>query len=378
MTMLDEVGRVGGGETIARWIATGLDPDRFESWVCGTRWDESQRDDPVVAKLLEALEARGGRFVGLERSSRLALASWRRFVATLREERVGILHAHLFGSSFWAALLGPRGHVPVIVAHDHNWSFEGRRTRRVIDRRLIGPRCSAYLTVAEESRRKMIEVEHLDPRKLRVLANGIPEVQTAGRQAARAALGVDADTPLVGTVAVLRPEKALHVLIEAAAIVARDLPGLRVIIVGEGPERARLEELIAARGLDGTVSLLGVRHDVPDLLEAFDVAVCCSEWEGSPISILEYMRAGLPTVASDVGGIPSLIEDGREGVLVPSGDAAGFAEAIAVLLSDQARRAETGRRARERQRREFSLDGMLARIEALYEELWQARQGGGR
>ena len=117
--------------------------------------------------------------------------------------------------------------------------------------------------------------------------------------------------------------------------------------MGEGREREGLEGLIAARGLTDTVELLGMRHDVPDILDALDVAVCCSDWEGSPISVLEYMRAGLPTVATRVGGIPRILEEGRDGVLVPPGDPAGFAEAIGALLNDPERRAETGAGTRE-------------------------------
>jgi glycosyltransferase involved in cell wall biosynthesis len=372
MTMLDEVGRVGGGETVARWIATSLDQERFESWVCATRWDEAQRADPVVAGFLEALADRGGRFLGLPRDSRLAVGAWRGFVSGLRRERIDILHAHLFGSSFWAALLGPVGRVPVIIAHDHNWSFEGQASRRLLDRHLISPRTSAYVTVAEESRRKIIEVEGLDPDHVRVVKNGIPEVETSGRARARAALGLADDAAVIGTVAVLRPEKSLDVLVEAVAVLAPKRPGLRLLVAGEGPERPRLEELIRARGVGDNVTLLGVRHDVPDLLDAFDVAVCCSAWEGSPISVIEYMRAGLPIVASDVGGIPSMLEAGVEGVLVPAGDPAALATGIDGLLADKPRRAAIGERARERQRRDFSLDAMIRSIVELYDELWLA------
>jgi glycosyltransferase involved in cell wall biosynthesis len=111
---------------------------------------------------------------------------------------------------------------------------------------------------------------------------------------------------------------------------------------------------------------------VPALLDALDVAVLSSDYEGSPLSVMEYMAAGLPVVSTRVGGVPELVEDGREGLLVPPRDPAALADAIGRLLRDPAEAERLGANGRERQRREFSLDAMVRRIEELYEELWLA------
>jgi len=172
---------------------------------------------------------------------------------------------------------------------------------------------------------------------------------------------------------VLRPQKGLDVLVQAAAEAARELPALRVAIAGEGPERGRLEALAAELGVEDRVALLGQRSDVPDLLEAFDVAVSSSWFEGSPLAMMEYMDAGLPVVATRVGGVPDLIEDGVHGVLVEPGDPSALAAGIVELVRDRGRAEEMGARARERRRTEFDLDGTVRRLERLYEDLAAAR-----
>jgi glycosyltransferase involved in cell wall biosynthesis len=170
-------------------------------------------------------------------------------------------------------------------------------------------------------------------------------------------------------VAVLRAQKGLDVLVRAVAEAARELPALRVAIAGEGPERERLEALAAELGVADRVQLLGHRSDVPDLLASFDVAVSSSWFEGSPLAAMEYMDAGLPVVATRVGGMPDLIEDGVHGRLVEPGDPVALAAAIVEVVGDRERAAAMGARARERRRAEFDLNGTVRRLEDLYERL---------
>jgi glycosyltransferase involved in cell wall biosynthesis len=142
-----------------------------------------------------------------------------------------------------------------------------------------------------------------------------------------------------------------------------------LLIVGDGPERGRLEALVKQLGLEDTVLLTGARTDVPDVLAALNVAVLSSDYEGIPLSILEFMDAGKPIVATDVGGIPEVIEDGVHGVLVPPRDEAALVAAAADVLRDPEAAREMGARARERCRREFSLDRTVERLQQLYRQL---------
>ena len=154
---------------------------------------------------------------------------------------------------------------------------------------------------------------------------------------------------------------------------AREVPALRVVVAGAGPDRERLEALASELGASESLTLLGHRADVPDLLAAFDVAVSSSWFEGSPLAIMEYMDAGLPTVATRVGGVPDLIDDGVHGLLVEAGDVDGLAAGIVELVTDRARAVEMGARARERRRAEFDLNGTVRRLEELYDRLAAAR-----
>jgi glycosyltransferase involved in cell wall biosynthesis len=208
------------------------------------------------------------------------------------------------------------------------------------------------------------------------LPNGIRAPGAIGGDV-RAELGIPAAAPVVGAVGVLRPEKAIEVLLEAVALLAPELPGLRALVVGNGPERERLESLAAELGVSEQVVFTGVRTDVPDILRALDVAVCCSDYEGSPISVLEYMEAAKPIVATRVGGVPDLIDDGVHGVLVEPRDPSALAAAVAGVFRDRAAAEEMGARARERRRAEFELDVMIERLEGLYEDLYAAKQSSG-
>jgi L-malate glycosyltransferase len=121
--------------------------------------------------------------------------------------------------------------------------------------------------------------------------------------------------------------------------------------------------------------LIGARDDVPDVLDAIDVAVTCSDFEGTPLSVLEYMEAGLPVVASRVGGLPDLIEDGVHGLLVPRRDPTTLAQALHALLRDPERRRAMGEAGRQRRREQFDFDVMVGRLEDLYERLYAGRRG---
>lgn len=364
LTLTDALPAVGGAERVAAKLTIGLDPARFVRMLCATR--------PTSGALADEVVAAGVTLVELRRRSRLAVSAWRPLVDLLRYERVDVLHAHQFGSNVWGSVLARLTGVPVRIAHEHNWSFEGEPLRKVLDRELVARCADVFLTVSTEARRRIVEVEGIEPGIVRVIPNGIPPLPAASGRDVRAELGLSPETPVIGTVSVLRPEKALHVLISAAELLGAEFPGLAVVIAGAGPDTERLRRLVKDRQLEATVKLLGRRDDVPDLLEAFDVAVSCSDFEGSPLAVLEYMAAAKPVVATRVGGIPELIQDRVHGLLVERRDPPGLARAVTALLRDRRLGARLGARARERQRREFDIAVQIRRIEDLYESLFLA------
>jgi glycosyltransferase involved in cell wall biosynthesis len=378
MALVDAVGVSGGGERFARHLTMRLNGDRFDRYLCVTRWSPELAANPDTRAALDELREAGVAFVGLRRRSVASLAAWRPVLRMLRGGRIQILHTHKFGANAWGGLLSLAARPPVLVAHEQTWSYEGRPIRRLIDRELVARRADAFVCVSSEDRRRMIEVERIDPRKIVLVPNAIPGAAPVGHDVRRE-LAIESDAPVVGAVCVLRPQKALDVLLRAGALVKAEYPRLRIVIAGDGPERERLEAQATSLGLGETVRFLGFRSDVPDVLGALDVAVSCSDFEGTPLAVMEYMEAGRPIVATRVGGVPDLIETGVHGLLVPPRDEAGLAAAIGRLLDDRDAARQMAERARQRRRAEFDIEAAARRMESLYEELYErAVAGRGR
>jgi len=377
LILIDRLAMVGGAERFARELALYLDPDRFERTVCMTRWSERLLERPAAVSAFEALRESGVELLGMRRDSWRALTAWRPLIKVLRDRPIDILHTHMFGSNIWGSVVGTLARTPVIVAHEQTWSYEGQPLRRFLDGKVISRRSDAFICVSKEDRRRMIEIEGVDPAKIVLVPNAIsapaPDDDGGGGGGdVRVELGLEPDDPVVGTVCVLRPQKALDVLLRAAQLLRAEFPRLRLVIAGNGPERERLEAMTAEIGLDGSVDFLGQRNDVPALLSAFDVAVSSSDFEGTPLAVMEYMAAAKPIVATRVGGVPELIDHGVNGLLVEPRDPAALAASIAQLLRDRDYGETLGARARERQRKEFDIEAAVRRIERLYEDLYAA------
>jgi glycosyltransferase involved in cell wall biosynthesis len=358
-----------GAETVATRIALGLDDSRFQSILCSTR--------PSSAEHVAAARAKGVEVLELNRRSRFDVWRWRPLVRLLRAGKVDVVHSHKFASNFWGALLVPRSRLPLLLAHEHTWSYEGA-LRRVVDREVIARRAKAIVAVSPKDRMRMIELERIPPSKVIFIPNGIPDGAAGDRAHARRMLGLEPADVVVGTVCSLRPQKELETALRALSRLAPHRPTLRFLIDGDGPERGRLARL--AEDLGVPTLFLGQRpnSEVPDLVAAMDVLVLSSRFEGMPLSVLEWMAAGKAIVASRVGGIPSILEHEQEALLVPPRDYVAFAQAIGRLLDDPSERRRLGNAARRRQQAEFRFEHTLSLLEELYERLYaEATVGNG-
>jgi glycosyltransferase involved in cell wall biosynthesis len=371
LTLIANPTSAGGAERMAAATTMALDPARFERILCATRLPLSQQLDAELG-------AAGVRLLRLQRRTRADVAAWAPLVALLRRERVDVIHAHLFGSNVWAALLGRAAGVPAVIAHEHGQAYR-RGPRSAVMRHLVARRADAVLCASSYDRARMIALQGVPAEKLRVLPNGIPPgpVAAAGPDAVRAGLGLPAGAPLIAVVANLRPEKAVDTAVAAFAHVRRTAPDALLIVAGDGPDRPRVEAEIARHGLGASVRLLGRRHDVPDLLAASDVALLSSDREGCPVSLLEYMAAGRAIVATAVGGVPDVIADGVHGLVVPARDAAAMGAAIVRLMRDPGLRRRLGEAARSRQQHEFTFAATMDRLQDLYECLARTARARG-
>jgi len=367
----------GGAEKIAFELIGRIDPERFKRYLCVTHACLPEQR-AVNERELRQLEESGVEVLRLERRSMLSNVSWVRLYGLLRRESIDVLHAHMPRASVPGTIIGRLAHVPVIVSHEHGWSFQGKPVRRFLDRNVVARGSDALLAVSEWDRRHMIEVERIPAERIRILPNGIPPMLREGPDV-RSELGVPPEVGLIGAVGRLYPEKGYDDLIRAIALLKQNAPGaFRCVILGYGPEEKRLHALISELGVVDEVRLVGFREDIPAVIGELDVAVLSSKNEGSPLAVMEYMAGAAPIVATAVGGVPELIEDSVHGLLVPPSDPGALAVAIRRLLADRALASRLGAAARVRQRATYDLDVVVGRLESLYIELYERSRRSGR
>ena len=241
---------------------------------------------------------------------------------------------------------------------------EARRRFSLTVERALAPGTAAIVCVCEDER-EVARAHGIRAPELAVVRNGCPPCDPAAEpDPALVALG----RPLVGTVTVLRKQKAVEVLLEAAPAVLEAVPEARIAIVGDGPERDALGARAAALGLDERVAFVPFGGATAPHLRALDLYVLSSAWEAFPIGVLEAQACGVPQVATDVGGTREAVVP-ETGVLVPPRDPGALALALVRLLRDPAARAAMGAASRERHAARFGLAPMLDATAALYERV---------
>jgi glycosyltransferase involved in cell wall biosynthesis len=301
---------------------------------------------------------------------------WPQLREVVRDRRIDIVHAHEYKTDAIAFLLARRlGVLPLATVH--GWSGFSPREKWIYypaDKRLLAryPRLIAVSTPIKDEL-----VRHgANPDHVTVILNAVDSTAFSHRPDTRAAvrrsLELDAGHFLIGAIGRLEREKRFDLLVRAFGEIARRHEHARLAIVGEGSWRAQLEALIAELGLGDRCRLLGLRHDVLDLYQAFDVLVQSSETEGTSNVILEGMATEVPIVATDVGGTRELIRHDVEGLIVPRLDAPALARAIAGVLAGPAAAKDRAARARRRVEAELSFEARTRKLEGVYLDLARA------
>ncbi|MDP9053816.1 MAG: glycosyltransferase [Acidobacteriota bacterium] len=207
---------------------------------------------------------------------------------------------------------------------------------------------------------------------IRVIPNGVMpsnRVSCRERGELRAELGLPPGAPVVLVFSRLNRMKGVEYFLEAAVSVLKTFPEVKLVIAGDGANRVELEQYAAQLGIAASVVFTGFRTDLPDLLREADVSVLPSLSEGLSNSLLEAMSAGVPVIATNVGGNPEIVEDGTSGLLVPVRDANALAAAMIRMLADPELRRNLGTAGRRRIASEFSMERSLESVEHLYENL---------
>ncbi|MFN9245756.1 MAG: glycosyltransferase [Planctomycetota bacterium] len=360
---------VGGAETLLRNLTRTFNPERIRPLVCclkepGELGEQIAAEVPLYSRMLRG---KYDVFV-LQRLSRL-----------FRREKVdAVVTVGAGDKMFWGRLAARLARVPVILSalHSTGWPDGVGRLNR-----MLTPITDGFIAVARPHGQFLVEFEKFPQDKVFVIPNGIDTQQFVRDSALRAewrrAWDLGNESPVVGIVAALRPEKNHLRFLRIARRVADQLPAARFVIAGDGPERTRIEQEIAQLGLGQSVRMLGTVQNIPAVLSMLDLFALTSDNEASPVSILEAMSCQLPVVAPRVGSIPELVRPDLTGLLVDAADEAAAAEAWLRVLRNPERSQAWGKAGRGHVQANGSLQSMTEGYEILISTLYQAKQWRG-
>jgi glycosyltransferase involved in cell wall biosynthesis len=355
---------VGGAEVLAARLARQLQGSYRFLFVCLD----------TLGTLGEELRAEGFPVEVLHRRPGLDWRSILRLRRFLRREGVGLLHAHQYTPFFYALMsrsLGPR--IPILFTEHGRHFPDYPRRKRIFVNRLLLSRRDRVAAVGNAVRQALIVNEGIPAERVEVIYNGIDldvfDHKIQDRERARQEMGVGPDDFVVIQVARLDYLKDHPTAIRALERVCARNPLVRLVLVGEGPEREKIETEVRHRQLTEHVRFLGLRKDVSRLVPASDLFLLTSISEGIPLTLIEAMAAGIPVVSTRVGGVAEVVVDEQTGLLAPSEDDSALAEHILSLATDSTRRERMGEAGRQRAHSLFSEEKMHASYRGLYEEV---------
>jgi len=348
-----------GVKRLFSWMIPRFDPARFNVSLLSLR----KRDLSE-----EPLEALGIDITYLERSKfdPMTLPALLRVV---ERKQPDILHMHGYGATTFGRLVAAVRGIPTIL-HEHANLTDTPWFQKVADR-LLEPSTDIAIAVSKSTAEFVIRARQIPASKVKVVYLGAP-VEEFGRArsaeeiaAARAELGLRPEEFVAGTITRLHDSKGNSYLVDAAARVVAARPGVRFVLVGEGPLRPELEAQAARLGLGDRFVFAGFQRDAARTLSAFDLAVFPSLWEGTPLTAFEALAAGKAIVATDADGLVDILADGHDAVIVPKANADALADKIVSLADRPDERARLAAAARE-SGRGYDIGAFVRKMERLY------------
>ena len=355
---------LGGTETQAVELARRLDPSRYQVTIGCLR-----REGPLLDRLkgssIKVVEVGMGK--GIDSPS--GMLGVLRLARRLRKQRIEILHAHDLWSNLVGMAAAMLARVPVTITSQRDLSHDawyGTYRGRIL--RFFQGHSSIVLTNAKAIRDGLITNDGLPEQKVCVVYNGVDLEKFQSKKSNRESLfpGSTGKKLVVLVGNMISGVKGHADLVSAATSIVKLHPETQFVLVGEGGKRSEFEAQAEAAGVKPNFLFLGRRTDVPEILACCDIAVLPSLAEGMPNAVLEYMAAGLPVVASALGGNLEVIEDGVSGLLVPSQDPKALSQALNRLLSDDQLASRLAEAARGRVVQGFSFEHLVEEVDALY------------
>lgn len=364
LQLIDQLGDAGA-ENLLLNLAGGIDRSAFELHVIALRpWP--------YPKIVPDIRALGWQVTELDQHHAYDVPVLRALVSYIRRHKIDIIHTHLLASDVMGRVAGFVTRRPVVsTIHNARIDLDKEpRHQQLMERWSARLWCRRLIVVSTLLREEIAQWFGMPESKVLAIPNGIdtarfrPPAGFDAREVKQEILG--GDYRMVANVARLVPQKGQKYLVEAAARVVATRPDVRFALVGDGPLRHEVMALAGALGIADKIVITGIRKDVPRVLAASDLFVLSSLWEGMPLSLLEAMAAGCPTIATNVGGVAEVLKHGEVGMLVPPEDPAALAEAIGDYLDHPEKAqnvAEAGQRYAEQK---YGMEAMIRKWETVY------------
>jgi glycosyltransferase involved in cell wall biosynthesis len=365
----------GGMEIHVLQLLRRLDAERYEA-VLLLPAESSWAAPPQ--RLVDEARGLGAAIVRYDDVTRRFLSRVRSILELRRllgAHRIDLVHVHTSqptrGSRL--AVASRLGRPAGLVRTEHLPATAFPRSRRQrLASRVLDTLVDRIVVVSEQNRRSQVEEFGRSPDKVLVIRNGIEIDRYAADDRstiAKERLGIDPTTPVIGAVGRLAPQKGIDTLIRAAATVSSEHAGLQVLLVGDGPSEDDLRALATELGIEDNVRFLGFQTDPAPYVEAMDVAVMPSRFEGLPLALLEYMAMGKACVVSDFPSMLEVVDDDVSALVVPIDDAAALAEHVGELLRSPHRIREIGQAARDRVEAAFDINREVVELMAVYDQV---------
>lgn len=351
---------MGGAENLLLSTLRLLDPEQFSSVVCCIG-ERGQIGDLVQAMGVPLIELHLLKKGGFDRNIVTAL------VDLIHREKIDLVHSHLYHANFYGRLAANKAGVPAII------SIHNTYTRTKLHRQLINwylaRKTAAIITGSEEIRRDVIRYDHVPESLVELIPNAIDlsrsESQLSQSQA-RKSLDLPEDALVLGTVGRLEEQKGHRHLIKALALLHQQGIDAYLLIVGDGREKPALTAQTQQLGLEERVKFLGTRQDLGDLFRAMDLFVMPSLWEGLSLAMLSAIAAGLPLIATDVGGVRNVLGSGENGFIVAPGNPEELANKIAYGLGHPEKTREMAARGKQKIHATYSDRVMVNKLQKIY------------
>jgi glycosyltransferase involved in cell wall biosynthesis len=359
---------IGGGQASILTALQSHNPEAFNVTICCIG---------RAGALAKKAEQMGGSVLSLDRQRlKNDLGILWELMRLMRYRQIDVVHTHLYcRSNVYGRAAAALARVPVKVATEHGGIAVRTRKRWLADH-VLERFTDGFIAVSRAVKENMVQQQGVPAHKIRVIHNGVDPYQFRVRESqtvARQALGLPVGIPVIGCIGRLELIKGHSYLVDAMIQIRARLPQAVLLVVGAGTAQAALREQVRKRGLSGVVLVVGGQQDIRPFLQAMDLFVLPSLDEGFGIALLEAMAMELPIVASNVGGIPEVVDNGKTGVLVSPRDSDALAQAIVALLKHEEKRHRMGMLGRERVLSRFTAQHSASQLEALYESLLRAK-----